>query len=42
LPWRRLLNVIPPPSPIQIRAEAVRVADMFMRAYGTRAVAKAG
>ena len=36
LPWRRLLNVLPQPSPAEIRTEAVRVAQLFMRAYGPR------
>jgi AcrR family transcriptional regulator len=33
LHWRRVLNVVPPPTPEQIHAEALRVAKTFMRAY---------
>ena len=37
LPWRRVLNVVPPPSPVDIRKEAERIARVFIRAYGARA-----
>jgi AcrR family transcriptional regulator len=33
LHWKRLLNVVPPPTQDQIRAEALRVAKTFLRAY---------
>jgi AcrR family transcriptional regulator len=42
LHWRRVLNVVPPPNPEQIRAEALRVARTFMRAYAPSAVDRSG
>jgi AcrR family transcriptional regulator len=33
LHFKRVLNVIPPPSPAEIRAQAQRVARVFVRAY---------
>ncbi len=36
LHFKRILNVIPLPSPDEIRAEARHVAEIFMRAYGPR------
>jgi AcrR family transcriptional regulator len=37
LHWKRVLNVIPIPTPEEIRAEAERVARTFMRAYAPAA-----
>ncbi len=36
LHWKRVLNVIPPPSAAEIRAQAFHAAQTFMRAYGAR------
>jgi AcrR family transcriptional regulator len=35
LHFKRILNVIPQPSPAEIRAHARRAAETFMRAYGS-------
>jgi hypothetical protein len=34
LHFKRILNVIPQPSPAEIRAQARRAAETFVRAYG--------
>jgi AcrR family transcriptional regulator len=35
LHWKRVLNVVPSPTPAQIHTQARRAAEIFVRAYGS-------